>query len=491
MANNFRMTKFAISLIASLALVASDVAIAKPATTGSHSDFMSALGGGVIDVEINKGTPVHLSAPAASVAIADPAIADVQVISPRLIMVAGRGVGETSVIAVDAQDNVILQGTVNVTHNLSRLTRALGDINADNKVSATSADNAIVLKGKADSPVMAEKLQRLASGFLSNDRQQVINMIDTSGSDQVMLKVKVVELQRSELKRFGINWESVLRTGSFVFGLGQGRDFIGNTLDASGNASLFDRSPTGENSLFAGYNDGRSSLNTMIDALEADGLISVLAEPNLTTRSGQQASFLAGGEIPIPVQGENNTVTIQYRQFGVSLQFTPIVLSKDKISLTVLPEVSALSEENRVTTTSGVSVPSITTRRASTTVDLGTGQTFAVAGLLRNDTSNNISKFPFLGDVPVLGTLFRSTSFRNDQTELVILVTPYIVKPVDDPTKFATPLDGLVQANDFERILLGRLTSETPMLPDSAKPAPNSPPAVFSGIGGNAGFLLR
>ncbi len=487
MQNKFSWIRACIGVVAALSLVCSDVAFAASAP----KDFYGAMGSNVINVEINKGTPIHLSAPAASVAIADPAIADVQVISPRLIMVAGRGVGETSLIAVDALDNVILQGTVNVSHNLSRLARAMKDLTPDSKVTATSADNAIVLKGKVDSPVMSEKFQRLASGFLSGDKQQVINMMDTSGSDQVMLKVRVVELKRSELKRFGINWESVINTGSFIFGLGQGRDFLGNTLNAAGNLNTFDRSSSGDNSLLGGFNDGQTNLNLMIDALENDGLVSVLAEPNLTTRSGQQASFLAGGEIPIPVQGENNTVTIQYRQFGVSLQFTPIVLSKDKISLTVLPEVSALSEDNRVTTTSGVSVPSITTRRASTTVDLGTGQTFAVAGLLRSDSSNNISKFPVLGDVPVLGALFRSSAFRNDQTELVILITPYIVKPVDDPSKLATPLDGFVPASDLERILLGRLTSESAMVPDSAKPASNSPAAIFSGVGGSAGFLIR
>lgn len=478
MPSNFTPIKQALVLLAALSLLVGGSA-------------MAAAQGGVIDVEINKGKAIHLSAAASSVAIADPAIADVQVISPRLLMVAGRGVGETSILAVDAKDNVILQSTVNVSHNLSRLTRALKQMNPDASIHATSADNAIVLNGKVDSPVLSEKLQRLASGFLSNDKQQVINMVDTSQGDQVMLKVRVVELKRSELKRFGINWESIINTGSFVFGLGQGRDFIGNTLDAAGNANGFDRSSSGDNSLLGGFRDGQTNLNMMIDALEADGLVSVLAEPNLTARSGQQASFLAGGEIPIPVQGENNAITIQYRQFGVSLQFTPIVLSKDKISLTVLPEVSALSEENRVTTTSGVSVPSITTRRASTTVDLGSGQTFAVAGLLRSDQSNNINKFPFLGDVPILGTLFRSSAFRSEQSELVILITPYIVKPVDDPKLLATPLDGLVPASDFERVLLGRLTGETAMQEDSAQVEPTSPAAVFSGMGGNAGFLLR
>jgi pilus assembly protein CpaC len=482
---------FAIGVVLILALGASSAMAQGKKSIQADADFMNAMGAGVIEVEINKGTPVHLPAPAASVAIADPAIADVQVISPKLIMVAGRGVGETSVLAVDAADNVILQGTVNVTHNLSRLTRALHEVNPDTRISATSADNAIVLKGKVDSPMISEKIQRLASGFLSNDRQQIINMMDTSGSDQVMLKVKVVELQRSELQRFGINWESIMSAGNFVFGIGQGRDFIGNTKDAAGNVSAFDRALSGDNSLLASFRDGNVNLNAMIDALETDGLVSVLAEPNLTARSGQPASFLAGGEIPIPVQGENNAVTIEYRQFGVSLQFTPVVLSKDKISLTVLPEVSALSEANRVMTMTGVSVPSISTRRASTTVDLGSGQTFAVAGLLRNDNSNNISKFPVLGDVPVLGTLFRSTAFRNDQTELVILVTPYIVKPVDDPSQFLTPTDGMEPSNDFERILLGRLSKETPMLEDSERPDPESPLAAMAGIGGDAGFLLR
>lgn len=462
--------------------------------SGTAPFAMAQAGAGAsIEVEINKGTPVRLSESAASVAVADPNIADVQVLSPRLIMVAGRGVGETTIVAVDAQDKVILQRTVHVSHNLSSLSRALKDVSSDtkNSVSASSADNAIVLNGKVESPVLAEKIQRLAKGFLLSDKQQIINMLDTSAGDQVMLKVKVVELQRSELKRFGINWESVLNSGSFVFGLGQGRDFISSSTATSGSGGTFDRSSNGDNSIFAGYHSNTANINAVIDALESDGLVSVLAEPSLTTRSGQQASFLAGGEIPIPVPGENNSVTIEYRQFGVSLQFTPIVLSKDKISLTVLPEVSALSEENRVTTTTGVSVPSITTRRASTTVDLGSGQTFAVAGLLRSDDSNSISKFPFLGDVPILGTLFRSSSFQKSQTELVILVTPYIVKPLNDPSLAKTPLDGYRPASDYERILLGRLTHESPKLPDSAAPAMPSPAAAFSGMGGDAGFMMR
>lgn len=456
-------------LIGLAVLTVAPVALAAtvPATPGLElatpkNDFFTSVGS-TVKVEINKGTPVHLPAAAASVAIADPTIADVQVISPKLVMVAGRGVGETSIIAVDGRDNVILNGTVMVSHNLSRLQRALTDMAPDMKINASSVDNAIVLKGKVDSPVAAETVQRLASGFLSNDKQRVINMLDTSDGDQVMLKVRVVELARSELKRFGINWEGILNAGNFVFGMGQGRDFI-NALGG------FERSGT-DNTLFGGFRDGSNNLNLAIDALENDGLINVLAEPNLTTRSGQAASFLAGGEIPIPVQGQNNQVTIDYRQYGVSLQFTPVVLSKNKISLTVMPEVSALSEANRVSTAQGVSVPAFTTRRASTSVDIGSGQTFAIAGLLRNDSTNNVSKFPFLGDMPILGSLFRSTSFRNDQTELVILVTPYIVKPISDPSKVKTPVDGYKPPNEFERIALGKLSKETHMKRNSAQPA--------------------
>lgn len=480
-------------------LAAALLALASMSASAQQSgDFYEALGnpsagGNTIDVEVNKGSAIRLNAAASSVAVADPAIADVQVLSPRMLYINGRGVGETSVIAVDGADNVIFESTINVTHNLSRLQRAAIDMSPDSKISASSTDNAIILKGTAESPVMAEKMQRMATSFLQGDNQRVINMIDTSASDQVMLKVRVVELARTELKRFGINWESVLASGNFLFGLGQGRDFIGNTVNAAGAANSFDRNTaSGDNTIFGGFRDDAMSVNAAIDALEENGLVSVLAEPNLTTRSGMPASFLAGGEIPIPVPGEDGTVTIEYREFGVSLQFTPVVLSKDKISLTVLPEVSSLSDANAITAGEFGTIPSIQTRRASTTVDLGSGQTFAIAGLLRSDQGNNVSKFPILGDLPILGTLFRSTEFSNGQTELVILVTPYIARPIDKPELAATPLDGYTPPTDAERILLGRVNGEGhPEQPGSVKREPSGTTSYFEGIGGQAGFLMR
>lgn len=452
--------------------------LSAPARAQQTMDFFEAMGysSGVLSVEINKGVAVRLSAPAASVAVADPAIADVQAISPRMLFVNGVGVGETSIIAVDGSDNIIYEGTVNVTHNLSRLQRAVSEMAPEADFIADSTDNAIILKGKVDSPVVAEKVQRLASSFLQGTGQSIINMMDTSEGDQVMLRVKIVEVARSEMKRLGINWENVLNSGNFIFGLARGRDIV----NAAGE---FTRSTAGDNTLGIGFRTGEHNVNAAIDALEDDGLVSILAEPNLTTRSGQTASFLAGGEYPIPVPGDDGTVTIEYRQFGVSLQFTPIVLSKEKISLTVLPEVSALSDAHAVTL-NGTTVPGLTTRRASTTVDLGSGQTFAVAGLLRSDQASNVEKLPGLGDIPILGALFSSSSSQSEQTEVVILVTPYIVKPVDDPKSLATPLDGFTPATDAERIFLGRLSGESPApvaeqapVVDSTKAVPVAPVA--------------
>ena len=470
------------AIVASLGLLLSNLAWA--AAPQQSPDFLAALGGSgssLIEVEINKGRTLRLPQSAASVAIANPAIADVQVVSPRLLYVNGKAVGETSLIAVDAQDNIISEGTVVVTHNISRLKKAATDMLAGEPVDAVSTDNAIILKGKIGSPVASEKVQRLANSFLLNDNQRVINMLDSSASDQVMLKVKIVELARSELKRFGINWENVLSAGNFVFGVARGRDVVD-----VGNA--FIRSDD-DNSFGIGFRDGQQNINAVIDALENDGLVSVLAEPNLTTRSGQTASFLAGGEIPIPVPGADGTVTIEYRQFGVSLQFTPVVLSKDKISLTVLPEVSALSDQNAITGGDFGVIPSLTTRRASTTVDLGSGQTFAVAGLLRNDVNSSNSRVPFLGDLPLVGSIFRNTEYENNQTEVVILVTPYIVKPVDRANELATPIDGYEPPSDAERVFLGRLHGETERLTDSVKPKKPSP-APVGGLGGQSGFLL-
>lgn len=406
---------------------------------------------GGVTVEINKGTILRLPGYASVVAVADPEIADVEVLAPDLVSVQGRGVGQTSIMAFDARGNEILNETVSVSHNITALRRIVAKALPDAEVEFDSISGALVMSGSVESPLQADNIRRIAEPFLGDD--QLVNMLDIKGSDQVMLKVRVAEVSRTELKRFGINLSSVLTgSGNFAFGLVTGRD-IG--AGAVGSIIRGD-----SNNVAVNYSNGDLTVNSVIDALAEDNLIKVLAEPTLTTASGRSANFLAGGEYPIPVPGENGQVTIEYREYGVGLRFTPQVLSKEKISLTVAPEVSELSQIGAVDL-GGFSIPALVTRRAETTVELGSGQSFAIAGLLRNNNSNDVSKFPFLGDIPVLGALFRSTDFQQEQSELMILVTPYIVRGVAE-AELTDPTEGYVPPTDADRILLGHTYTPDP-----------------------------
>jgi pilus assembly protein CpaC len=266
--------------------------------------------------------------------------------------------------------------------------------------------------------------------------------------------VRIAEINRTILKQMGVNLLASDPTSGFKFGLAQGggiflpapgassqagagtviRNAIGSTLSASGKLFGLD-------------------LVSSLDIAANDGLVSILAEPNLTALSGETASFLAGGEFPIPVSQSLGAVTIEYKQYGVALAFTPIVLADGRISMRVRPEVSQLSDAGSVTL-NGFTVPALTTRRAETTVELGSGQSFMIAGLLQNTANNNINKAPFLGDIPILGALFRSTHFQKQETELVVIVTPYLVRPVSG--QMATPVDGYRVPDDIQRDFLGQ-----------------------------------
>ncbi len=438
------------------------------------------------NIEVNKGRVIRLGVAASSVVVANPAVADVQVISPHLLYINGKDIGETSILAVNDNEEVILHANIAVTHNLSKLRKAVKEALKDGEVTVNSTDNAIVLKGNVASPYIAEKVQKLAATFLRGNNQSVINLLETSQGDQVMLKIKIAEVSRTELKRFGISLESLLNAGNFVFGLASG-SAIGTV--ASG---ILASTSEGSNAMGFGYNGGNFDINSVIDMLEDDGLMTILAEPNLTTKSGVTASFLAGGEFPIPVSGQNDAVTIEYRPFGVSLNFTPVVLDENKISITVSPEVSSISSINSVVA-DGFQIPSIITRRASTTVEVGSGESFAIAGLLNRSDRNDISKIPGLGNIPVLGSLFRSTKYQQEQTELVIIATPYIVRPVESETMLATPVDGYKPASDIERILYGKLYSEEPF--DGDQDGIVEEIAQIEGqrpkLHGPAGFIIR
>ncbi len=408
-----------------------------------------------VQIEVGKGQVIRLPRAASTVFVADPEIADVQAQSPSIIYLFGRKAGSTSLFAVDENDELLLRSAVQVSHNMKGLQDAISRLLPDGAVSVSSVDGSIVLDGIVDNPTQAEELRELANRYLGED-ERLLNRTRVGGATQVNLRVRVAEVSREVIKEFGFNWENLFNNNGYTFAFANGRNIV------SDNFSQFFRAPAnaGGNApglAFGAYDSSKASINAAIDALAAEGLVTVLAEPNLTALSGETASFLAGGEFPIPVAAEDNEIEIEFKEFGISLSFTPTVLSPNRISLRVRPEVSELSENGAITV-NGLTIPALATRRAETTVELGSGQSFAIGGLLSNGVQNSVSKFPGLGDLPVLGTLFRSQRFQTNETELVIMVTPYLVKPVSEPM-LASPVDGYRAPSDIERILEGRLHS--------------------------------
>jgi pilus assembly protein CpaC len=404
---------------------------------------------GTLTIEVHKGRVIRLPRPAATVFVADPEIADVQAQSASIVYLFGRRAGTTSLYAIDEGDQLLVRTSVVVQHNLPGLRQAITQVMPDARVTAGTVDGSIVLDGQVDNPVQAQELRELAERFLGED-ETLLFRVRVASPTQVNLRVRVAEVSRDVLKEFGINWEALFANGNFTFGFVSGRA-------VSDGAGTFLRSPTGADSAFGSWRSGDDFVNTALDALAQEGLVNVLAEPNLTALSGETASFLAGGEFPIPIDSDEDGMEIQFKEFGISLAFTPTVLSSNRISLRVRPEVSDLSEKGAITI-NGLTIPALSTRRAETTVELGSGQSFAIGGLLSTDIENAISKYPGIGDLPVLGALFRSTRFQSNETELVILVTPYLVRPVDEP-RIALPTDGYRAPSDIERILMGRLHS--------------------------------
>jgi pilus assembly protein CpaC len=403
-----------------------------------------ASSGQALELEVSKGRLIRLDRPAQTVFVADPEIANIQVKSPSLIYLLGKKPGQTTLYAVDSKERVLANIDITVTHNLGRLRSILDELHPGSGVRVASINGTLVLDGTVPSASAAEDMRRLAVSF-AGDEKNIINRLGVTAPNQVNLRVRVAEVSRGVDKQLGFNWSILGSIGGFSLGLATTNPFAGAVT---------------QHTLSLGKNIAGWDFNTVIDALEEEGLVSVLAEPNLTALSGETASFLAGGEFPILVPDSDGRVTIEFKKFGVSLAFTPTLLGEDRVNMHVRPEVSQLSSTNSVTLNSFV-VPSLTTRRAETTVELGSGQSFAIAGLLQNNVTHDISKFPGLGDVPVLGGLFKSDRFQRDESELVIIITPYIVKPISN-NKLAAPTDGFVPPHDIERIITGGVNRRNP-----------------------------
>jgi pilus assembly protein CpaC len=431
--------------------------------------------GGRITLEVNKGTLVRLSGPAATVFVANPEIADVQVKSPTLVYISAKAPGETVIYAVDASDSVLMNASILVEHDISRLRSSLQQLAPGEQVSAASVDGNLVLSGVVSDAGKADKVRALAASVAGEAKgSQVINRMTVATPNQVNLQVRIAEVQVNKLNDIGVNWQKIGSELSFM---------TNNPVTIMGELT---------NTLRVGHLGGEA-VRATIDALTQEGFITDLAEPNLTAMSGQTASFLAGGEFPVPINGSSAatggfpTITVEFKSFGVSLAFTPTVIDAQHLNLRVRPEVSQLSTVGAVsvplTATASVTIPALTVRRAETSIELGSGETFALAGLLQQTSQQLVSKVPWIGDVPVLGALFRSDRFQRGETDLVVIVTPYLVQP--SQTRLAAPTDGLRFPNDAQRVLLSNKFRQGP-------PGPGPGPLNAGGRGliGPGGFRL-
>lgn len=374
----------------------------------------------VLNLEVNKGDMLEVNQEIGTIFLADPSVVDYHLKAPGVLYLYAKKIGETSLFATDKAGKIIFKYTVRVTKNLAELNYLLRQIIPGHHITVLSSGDNIILRGSVKSIAMASDARRIAEKF-AGDPTKVLSFLRVVAPTQVNLRVQVIEMDRSIIRSLGINWSANFNTPSFKVGLNP--NFVPSDFSATGGGTVNGATLNGL------LQNGNASIQAIVNILEQNGLVTVLSEPNLTALSGQTASFLVGGEFPIPVpQGQNGTVTILFKKFGVSLAFTPTILEDGKINLQVRPEVSQLTTQGAVTI-SGFQVPALSTRRADTTVELKSGQSFSIAGLLQNNANKMVQQMPGLGSLPVLGKLFRSQRFQRDETELLILVTPYIVAP--------------------------------------------------------------
>jgi pilus assembly protein CpaC len=404
-----------------------------------------------LNLVVGKSLVIDTPVAVKRVSLANPDIADTVVISPRQIYLTGKAAGTTNLTLWGADDRVSTIFDVTVSADLSQVKEKLQEVLPGEHIQVNAAHDAIALSGEVSSAANLSKALAISEAFAP---KKVVNLTQVAGVHQVMLEVRVAEMSRVLARRLGFNFTYVGAAGDFA--ISRIGNLITPNVSDAGLTTIFGPNIT---ALFR-FLSGSSTVTGFIDALKENGLVKILAEPTLVTLSGQEARFLAGGEFPVPVPQQFNVITIEFKQFGVGLSFTPTILSNDKISMRVAPEVSDLDFSTAVQL-GGFVVPGLTVRRASTVIELADGQSFAIAGLLRETVREDISKFPVLGDIPILGALFRSTSFQKNETDLIIIVTPHLVKPLD-MTKQTLPTDLYIEPNDFEWYLLGTLEGTGP-----------------------------
>lgn len=382
-----------------------------------------------ITVTAGKADTIDLGGSVADVLVANPAIADVGTLRSSRLYIVGKAIGDTNVLAFDDAGNQLADINVRVRVDDKTLRDSIREFFPNENIDVKTVRQDVVLKGDVSTPAVANQIRDLASRFATAQDRPIVDLMHVRGEQQVMLRVKVIEAQRRVLREYGINTDLNVSDSTTSFGFA--------SIPGTGLSAL---APFGSGSIVTDPSGVFGPFTVGLRGLERDGLVNTLAEPNLTAISGETAGFLAGGEFPVPTgRDQDGNVTIEFKEFGVALNFTPTVLSKDRISLQLATEVSARSDEDGLTLVN-TRIPGLTVRRADTTVQIGSGGTLMIAGLIKSDTLDNFNGLPGVKDVPVLGELFKSKSFSRGESELIIMVTPYIVKPYAEATAIEAPV---------------------------------------------------
>lgn len=489
------------SLCATVATLAIGGMLLSPGFASAQSPFSQPQ---TVRVETGAGAARSLSLPrgrsaivelpvdARDVMVSDPKVADVVLSTPRRIYVMGQASGQTDALFVDGMGRQILRLSIRVDQDAAAVAETMARLLPGALIRVESANDSLILSGEAANIAEADRALRLAQSFVP-DKTKVVNLISIAGSEQVMLKVKIVEVNRTVIKQLGFDLGAITGqlgmpqysilnsatygvagtflgsfTGGYKYDSTKQPFFNPVYTDASGARVVSPEQVQTHDWKLAGIKEGAgskgvNSAEAMIQAFERVGLIRTLAEPNLTAISGESAKFLAGGEFPVPIGQDNNgRVTVEFKPYGVGLGFTPVVLGPGRISLKLSTEVSELTSLGSFTlgngTGGGLSIPGLNVRRAETVVELPSGGAMMIAGLMQSQTKQTLDSLPGLMQLPILGSLFRSRDFQNNESELVIIVTPYLVKSTR-PDQLQTPADGLAIANDLETNLLGRVNS--------------------------------
>ena len=494
--HQFRGAAFA--LAGALSLLFAGAALAQTAPEPSPTSVKVELGGSSpvsrsLSLPRGKSAIIDLPIDARDVLVSNPAVADAVLRTPRRIYVLGNAPGTTDAVFFDEMGREILSLNIRVDQSTSALEDTLKRVLPSADVRVEPVNDSLVLTGSVAQAADSDKVQQIAARFVAKP-EQVVNMLSVRGGDQVMLKVRVIEMQRSMIKQLGFNTQALMgQVGSAQFGFANATSYgvngslIGGVIGTLGQDTttqpvlpsstdcgspgvIIDRSNPA--ACVATGRAGSKGLNKgqgIIQAFERAGLARTLAEPNLSAVSGESAKFLAGGEFPVPTGlDQNGNVVVQYKQFGVALAFTPVVLSEGRISLHVATEVSELTNDGSLKFNSTLTIPALDVRRAETTLEMPSGSAMMIAGLLKEETKQDIDGTPGMTELPVLGALFRSRDYLAGETELVIIVEPYIVKPTT-ADKLQTPVDGLEIATDSQTILMGHLNK---IYGDGKGPAP-------------------